>query len=50
VRLQAGEGPINDRIAEADREKYRGSLHLDPMIGSRSRSATVRVAARAVER
>ena len=40
------EGPVNDRIDEAYREKYRGSPYLAPMIGARARSATVKVAPR----
>ena len=40
------DGPVNDRIDEAYREKYRGSPYLAPMIGSRARSATVKVAPR----
>jgi len=37
------EGPINDRIDEAYRHKYRDSSYLAPMIGERARSATVRI-------
>ena len=37
------EGPINDRIDDVYRVKYRGSPYLDPMIGARARSATVKV-------
>lgn len=36
-------GDINNRIDAAYRTKYKGSPYLDPMIGSRARSATVRV-------
>jgi len=39
----AGNGPINDRIDDAYRAKYKGSPYLKPMIGSRARSATVKV-------
>ena len=35
--------PLNDRIDDAYRAKYRGSPYLDPMIGKRARSATVRI-------
>jgi hypothetical protein len=38
--------PINDRIDEAYRAKYRGSPYLSPMISARSRAATVRVVPR----
>jgi hypothetical protein len=37
------EGPINDRIDDAYRAKYRDSPYLAPMIGERSRSATVKI-------
>ena len=37
------DGPINDRIDDAYRTKYRGSPYLSPMIGARARSATVKV-------
>lgn len=40
------EGPINDQIDEAYREKYKGSPYLAPMIGARARSATVKVTPR----
>ena len=39
-------GDINDQIDDAYRAKYRGSSYLDPMIGSRARSATVKVVPR----
>jgi hypothetical protein len=39
-------GPINDRIDDAYRAKYRTSAYLAPMIGKRARSATVRIAPR----
>jgi len=41
------EGAINDRIDAAYRTKYRGSPYLDPMIGARARSATIKVTPRA---
>lgn len=43
VTFEPVEGPINDRIDDAYRAKYRGSEYLDPMIGPRARSATVKV-------
>ena len=43
VVFKAADGPINDRIDEAYRAKYAGSPYLSPMIGTRARSATVRV-------
>jgi len=42
-------GPINDRIDEAYRTKYRGSPYLEPMIGARARAATVKVTPRGRE-
>jgi hypothetical protein len=43
VTFEPIDGPGNDRIDAAYREKYRGSPYLDPMIGKRARSATVRI-------
>ena len=43
VVFEQVDGPINDRIDEAYRTKYRGSPYLKPMIGTRARSATVRI-------
>src|SRR3954467_11638578 len=43
VTFEPVEGPINDRIDDAYRAKYRGSPYLDPMIGARARSVTVKV-------
>ena len=34
---------MQDRIDEAYRAKYRSSPYLKPMIGTRARSATVRI-------
>jgi hypothetical protein len=36
-------GPINDRIDDAYRAKYRGSPYLSPMIAVAARAATVKV-------
>ena len=43
VVFESVDGSINDRIDEAYRAKYGGSPYLSPMIGTRARSATVRV-------
>jgi hypothetical protein len=43
VTFEPVEGPINDRIDDACRAKYRGSRYLNPMIGTRARSATVKI-------
>jgi hypothetical protein len=43
VSFEPVDGPINDRIDDAYRAKYHGSPYLDPMIGARARSATVKV-------
>jgi hypothetical protein len=37
---------LNDRIDEAYRAKYRGSLYLSPMIGAHARAAAVRIVPR----
>ncbi len=41
-------GPINDRIDDAYRAKYKGSSYLSPMIGADARSATVKVTPREI--
>jgi hypothetical protein len=46
VTFEVIDGAINDRINEAYRAKYQGSPYLDPMIGSRARSATVKITPR----
>ena len=43
VAFEPVDGPINDRVDDAYRAKYRGSPYLAPMIGARARSATVKV-------
>jgi hypothetical protein len=43
VQFERVGGPINDRIDDAYRAKYQGSPYLDPMIGARARSATVKI-------
>ena len=43
VAFEPVDGPINDRVDDAYRAKYRGSPYLGPMIGARARSATVKV-------
>ena len=43
VIFEEVDGPVNDRIDEAYRAKYSGSPYLKPMIGTRARSATVRI-------
>jgi hypothetical protein len=43
VSFESVEGRINDRIDDAYRTKYRGSPYLEPMIGPRARSATVKI-------
>jgi hypothetical protein len=46
VSFEPVDGPMNDRVDEAYRAKYRSSPYLDPMIGKRARSATVRIVPR----
>jgi hypothetical protein len=43
VAFEPIEGPINDRIDDAYRAKYKGSPYLNPMIGNRARSATIKI-------
>ncbi len=43
VAFEPVEGPINERIDDAYRAKYRASPYLRPMIGTRARSATVKI-------
>ena len=43
VTFEPVEGPTNDRIDDAYRAKYHGSPYLSPMIGARTRSATVKI-------
>lgn len=43
VRFEPVDGPINDRIDDAYRAKYKGSPYLAPMIAARARAATVRI-------
>ena len=47
VTFEAIEGPINDLIDDAYRAKYRGSQYIEPMIGARARSATIKIMPRA---
>jgi hypothetical protein len=43
VRFEPVDGPMNDRIDDAYRTKYRGNPCLKPMISARARSATVTI-------
>lgn len=43
VRFEPVDGAINDRIDEAYKKKYSDSPYLQPMIGDRARSATVKI-------
>jgi hypothetical protein len=43
VAFEPVDGPINDLIDDAYRAKYRGSPYLNPMVGARARSATIKV-------
>lgn len=43
VVFEPADAAINDRIDDAYRTKYRGSAYLNPMIGPRARSATVKI-------
>jgi hypothetical protein len=46
VAFEPVDGPINDRIDDAYRSKYRSSSYLDSMIGERTRKATVKIVPR----
>ena len=46
VTFESVDGPINDRIDDAYRAKYKGSPYLGSMIGTRARDATVKVTPR----
>jgi hypothetical protein len=46
VAFEPVEGPINDRIDDAYRSKYRNSSYLNAMISARARSSTIRIAPR----
>jgi hypothetical protein len=43
VTFEPMEGPINDSIDDAYRAKYRDSRYLEPMIGARARSTTIKI-------
>ena len=49
VSFEPVDGTINDRIDEAYAAKYKGSSYLKPMIGTRARSATVKVMPRQIK-
>lgn len=49
VSFEPVDGAINDRIDEAYRTKYKNSPYLNPMVGKRARSATVKVTPRGLE-
>ena len=46
VAFETVQGAINERIDDAYREKYKGSPYLNPMIGERARSATIKISPR----
>ena len=48
VSFEPVDGAINDRVDDAYRAKYKGSPYLNPMIGVRARSATVKVIPRKI--
>jgi hypothetical protein len=43
VTFEPVDGPVNAHIDDAYRAKYHGSEYLNPMIGARARSATVKI-------
>ncbi|MBV9610868.1 MAG: DUF2255 family protein [Acidobacteriaceae bacterium] len=46
VSFERVDGPVNDRLDDAYRAKYKGSPYLPPMIAAKARSATVKIHAR----
>jgi hypothetical protein len=48
VTFEPVQGPINNRIDDAYRAKYRSSEYLSPMIGARARSATIKIIPREI--
>lgn len=50
VSFEAVDGPINNRIDDAYRAKYKSSPYLSPMIGAEARSSTVKVIPRDKEK
>jgi hypothetical protein len=48
VTFEPADGKINDLIDDAYRAKYKGSPYLNPMIGARARSATVKIMPRTI--
>lgn len=46
VTFQLVDGPINDRIDDAYRAKYKGSPYVTPMVAEGARSATVKIVPR----
>lgn len=49
VTFEPIDGPINDRVDDAYRAKYRSSTYLKAMIGSRARSATIKIVPRDID-
>jgi hypothetical protein len=49
VLFEPVKGPINNRVDEAYKAKYRGSPYVAPMIGDRARSATIKIVPRESE-
>jgi hypothetical protein len=49
VAFEAVGGPINIRIDDAYRAKYHDSPYLSPMIGTRARSASIKVMPQGIE-
>lgn len=49
VTFEKTEGPINNRIDDAYRAKYKRSPYLAPMISEQARSATVRITPRDIK-
>jgi hypothetical protein len=46
VSFDPAEGPVNDRIDDAYRTKYKGSPYFQAMIGTRTRTLSVKITPR----
>jgi hypothetical protein len=49
VAFEPVDGKINDRIDDAYKTKYKGSPFLKSMVSARARSATIKIAPRAMK-
>jgi len=50
VTFEPVHGSVNDAVDDVYRTKYRGGSYLEPMVGARARSATIRIVPRDLDR